>query len=989
MPWPVTKKTGVKHTADRAGGRVFPQDSDDNKEVCIMKSPAKKWHLYGSRSTVAVLLSVLFLMAGVFVQNARAAAYDVTISSGTTTNGAWSNGNPDIYTPNAPGATVSASDIVVRLGNGSVGITTSATGTESGDIIVNTPVSWNGAATLTLQASRNIDIYQNITATGSTAGLVLTPNTGGAGGSFNLYNSAVITLADPPTVTTTAPASAATDVAVNKAITAIFSESMLSTSITSSNFTVSGGADVAGTVTYNPATLTATFTPITNLTAGTVYTATISAVVTDATGIALVVPHVWSFTTSSDATPPVTTASPSAGLYNTTQNVSLSCSDDVSGCQKTNYCLGAGCTPDQLYSGAIAIAASTDLRFYSFDNAGNQENWNTLSYTFDLEAPQLSLSTLPDAASTNNPVLNVSGLASDNSGIQSVSVNGVIIPLYDTQPAVRFSYPVPLNTGSNAITTVVTDYAGNQVSLTRNVIFDTSVPTLGVRTPSDLSIVNSPSLTLSGTVPSYVSSVQVSVNSGSWTAATVTNGSFSMNVTLDPGWNTVYIEAAGGGKTKTVKRTVLYSDTQPSLTVLDPSQDIKTNKSSMTVSGKADPAATVDLLFNGTSYPQTVSGGIFSTSFSFGELGTYTLVVSATTGTYVSSIVRNAIYDTALPAFAVNPVITPTNQDSQSIGGILTPGSSINVTSLTASVGAVTYPSSSTWKAAISGMREGPNKVTVQQRDSAGAIVGSVTVTIELDTKAPYAAASLATGYYGTVQTVSLSADEPATIYYTTDGSDPASSATRAVYSSAMTINSNTILTFYAVDPAGNASTVNTEIYSVEENAVFSQTVPSLKSIITGTTVSYALKESVMSGTITVTWTGGVADSASPYVYTLSASELTTGSHTIDMGLSLKESALYTVAFEALDLAGFQVLPVKNNMVFFDSDYGKGPVGNIDNTGASANRVDGADTAKMNSVMGSRPGDSNWNPSCDLNKDNKIDEQDAIMLQMHYGESSI
>ena len=38
--------------------------------------------------------------------------------------------------------------------------------------------------------------------------------------------------------------------------------------------------------------------------------------------------------------------------------------------------------------------------------------------------------------------------------------------------------------------------------------------------------------------------------------------------------------------------------------------------------------------------------------------------------------------------------------------------------------------------------------------------------------------------------------------------------------------------------------------------------------------------------------------------------------------------------------------------------------------------------------MGSRPGDPNWNPACDLNHDNVIDQKDMLLLEMHYGQST-
>lgn len=60
--------------------------------------------------------------------------------------------------------------------------------------------------------------------------------------------------------------------------------------------------------------------------------------------------------------------------------------------------------------------------------------------------------------------------------------------------------------------------------------------------------------------------------------------------------------------------------------------------------------------------------------------------------------------------------------------------------------------------------------------------------------------------------------------------------------------------------------------------------------------------------------------------------------------------------------------------------------GNIDNMGYSANRVDGYDLIKLSIAFGSKPGDANWNPLCDLDGSSKVDGSDLIVLGNHFGE---
>jgi hypothetical protein len=115
-----------------------------------------------------------------------------------------------------------------------------------------------------------------------------------------------------PTVTATVPLAGATAVPINTKITAQFSEGMDSTTLTKTTFTVTGPGTtpVAGTVTYNGnAGAIATFAPTSNLTASTLYTATITTGAKDLAGNPLAANFVWTFTTGSaaDLQPPAIT----------------------------------------------------------------------------------------------------------------------------------------------------------------------------------------------------------------------------------------------------------------------------------------------------------------------------------------------------------------------------------------------------------------------------------------------------------------------------------------------------------------------------------------------------------------------------------------------------------------------------------------------------------------------------------------------------------
>jgi hypothetical protein len=100
----------------------------------------------------------------------------------------------------------------------------------------------------------------------------------------------------PPIVFSTSPVADATDVAVDTVVTATFNEAMDESTITTSSFTLDS---VAGTVSYNSGTYTATFTPVVGLAYETTYTAALSTAITDAAGNPLAAEYSWSFTTAS------------------------------------------------------------------------------------------------------------------------------------------------------------------------------------------------------------------------------------------------------------------------------------------------------------------------------------------------------------------------------------------------------------------------------------------------------------------------------------------------------------------------------------------------------------------------------------------------------------------------------------------------------------------------------------------------------------------
>ncbi|MSM40744.1 MAG: hypothetical protein GJT30_14100 [Geobacter sp.] len=83
-----------------------------------------------------------------------------------------------------------------------------------------------------------------------------------------------------------------------------------------------------------------------------------------------------------------------------------------------------------------------------------------------------------------------------------------------------------------------------------------------------------------------------------------------------------------------------------------------------------------------------------------------------------------------------------------------------------------------------------------------------------IDITPPVTTATPAGGPYNASQSVTLTTNEPATIYYTTDGTTPTTASSQ--YGTPITISTPTTLKFFAVDGAGNIEAVKSAAYTFD-----------------------------------------------------------------------------------------------------------------------------------------------------------------------------
>lgn len=210
---------------------------------------------------------------------------------------------------------------------------------------------------------------------------------------------------------------------------------------------------------------------------------TIKAIAYDGAGNAS---GVASFTYIIDSTAPTTpTAAPGSGLYNSTQNVTLSSSDSGGSGLKDIYYTTDGSTPDNtsaVYSGPINVSANETIKAIAYDNAGNSSSVATFTYVIDTVAPSTPVAT-PSSGSYNSSQ-NVTLSSNDNSG--GSGLNAIYYTTDGSTPdntSTKYTAPVSITAGTT-LKAIAYDNAGNTSTVaTYTYVIDTVAPSQPVATP--------------------------------------------------------------------------------------------------------------------------------------------------------------------------------------------------------------------------------------------------------------------------------------------------------------------------------------------------------------------------------------------------------------------------------------------------------------------------------------------------------------------------
>jgi hypothetical protein len=211
--------------------------------------------------------------------------------------------------------------------------------------------------------------------------------------------------------------------------------------------------------------------------------------------------------------------------------------------------------PDGSFSYTTTLATGANAFVVVATDKAPAANQTTKSFTITLQNP-VNPDVVPPTVALSTPAANVtisgnasdaylvSGVATDASGIASVTINTVAVPVSGTG---NFSTPIILALGANTVTVIATDASvnSNQTTVTRTVtLVSTLGPTLTVTQPAGNITIQGDDqyrYQVQGTATATNGIAMLTVNSVDTPLAS--DGSFSQIIVLSLGQNTVTVTA--------------------------------------------------------------------------------------------------------------------------------------------------------------------------------------------------------------------------------------------------------------------------------------------------------------------------------------------------------------------------------------------------------------------------------------------------------------
>lgn len=409
-------------------------------------------------------------------------------------------------------------------------------------------------------------------------------------------------------------------------------------------------------------------------------------------------------------------------------------------------------------------------------------------------------------------VKKVNGVTPDVNGNVVISGSGNSALIYNTVTDLQTAYP----SGTTQPAWVVADnawYYWSSVIVTP----DTTAPTVSINVVGG-TYTSAQSITLTGSDDSGVNPTIYYTLDGS--TPTTSSTVYSSPIAISANTTLKYFAKDGSGNTSSVvtqtyTMNIAVADTTPPTVTASVAGGTYTSSQTVTLTGTDNSGVTPTIYYTLDGSTPTTSSGVYSNPLTISS--TTTLKYFAKDASGNASVVQTQVYtinipDTTPPVVTASPT-SGTYTSTQTVTLSATDNSGGATTIYYTVDGSTPTTSSSVYSGAIS--VSSTETIKYFAKDTAGnsSAVQSATYTINIDTTPPVITASPVTGTYTSAQTVTLSSNETATIYYTTDGTTPTTAST--VYTTPISISATTTLQFIGKDTAGNVSTPVVATYTI------------------------------------------------------------------------------------------------------------------------------------------------------------------------------
>jgi hypothetical protein len=369
------------------------------------------------------------------------------------------------------------------------------------------------------------------------------------------------------------------------------------------------------------------------------------------------------------------------------------------------------------------------------DEAGNVDI-DSVSFVVDLST-QITIVAPLDGSSSAAADNLVQGSTEPNAEVV-LSVDGV--PAGSTVADETGAWSIstgPLSDGSHTLEAQATDAAGNTATDSVTLIIDTQTQ-VSILAPTDGAVLTDATPSISGTAePGASISISVDGNViGTTTAAGDGSWSFTPSADLPDGEHSIVVEAADAVGNTASDTVDIEIDTQTQVSITSPADASVIGDATPTVSGQAEPGASIVILVDGVEQGSTTTD----------ENGNWSFVIETELSEGAHSIEAQAVDAAGNDAsdtvtFTVDSsstvaILSPSDgaslpEGSVQLTGTATPGATVTITLDGVELGTVSADENGNWQFTVPSVTEGSHSISASVTSPGGNTV-SDSIVIEV-----------------------------------------------------------------------------------------------------------------------------------------------------------------------------------------------------------------------------------------------------------------